>query len=146
MDSHWMYLLAFVGGIMEFVVAGILFLMAGFSLTGYAVFSRIAAAGYAQDAVSRAELILGVGAVFGFIIALAGSVSAMERRRWVWCIIAALTTAFWGALLCFFAMLAIQDPADASFAFTIGSVVILLSAFNGLLVIASRHEFDLRIS
>jgi hypothetical protein len=146
MESHWIYLLAFVGGIMEFVVAGILFLMAGFSLTGYFVFSRIAAVGYAQDAVSRAQLILGVGAFFGFIIALAGSVSAMERRRWAWCIISALTTAFWGVLLCFFAMLAIQDPADASFAFTIGSLVILLSALNGLLVVASRHEFDRRIS
>jgi uncharacterized membrane protein len=146
MGSHWMYLLAFAGGLMEFIVAGILFLMAGFSITGYAVFSRIAAAGYAKDAASRAELILGIGAVFGFIIGLAASVSAMERKSWVWCIIGALTTAFWGVLLCFFAMLAIQDPGDASFAFTIGSVVILLSALNGLLVIASRHEFDRRIS
>jgi hypothetical protein len=146
MGSRWMYLLAFAGGIMEFIVAGILFLMAGFSITGFLIFSRLAVTGYARDAASRAELILGVGAVFGFIIGLAGSVSAMERRRWTLCVIGALTTAFWGILLCFYAMLAIPDPGNASFAFTVGSVVILLSALNGLLVIASRNEFDQRIS
>jgi predicted membrane-bound dolichyl-phosphate-mannose-protein mannosyltransferase len=139
-----MYLLAVVAGIMEFVVVGILFLMAGFSITGYAIFSRIAATGYAKDPASRAQLILGILAVFGFLIGLAASVSAVERRRWALGITGALTTAFWGVLLCFYTLLALKDPVDVNFGMTIGSIVILFSALSGLLLIASRHEFQKR--
>lgn len=145
MTSSKMYLLAVVAGIMEFVVVGILFLMAAFGLTGYAIFSRIAAAGYGRDPVSRAQLILGISAFLGFLIGLAGSVSAMERRRWVLSLTGALTTAFWGVLLCFYTILAITaDPADYEFGMTTGYIVILLSAMSGLLLIASRHEFQKR--
>jgi hypothetical protein len=54
----------------------------------------------------------------------------------------ALTTAFWGVLLCFYTLLALKDPVDVNFGMTIGSTVIFLSALSGLLLIASRHEFE----
>jgi len=146
MTSSKMYLVAVVAGILEFVVVGILFLMAGFALTGFAILSRIATAGYGRDPVSRAQLILGIVAFLGFIIGLAGSVSAMERKRWALSIVGALTTAFWGVLLCFYTILAMTDPADANFGMTIGSIVILLSAISGVLLIVSRSEFQSRTS
>jgi len=146
MTSSKMYLVAVVAGILEFVVVGILFLMAGFALTGFAISCRIAATGHGRDPVSRAQLILGIAAFLGFIIGLAGSVSAMERKRWALSIVGALTLAFWGVLLCFYAILAKIDPADANFGMTIGSIVILLSAISGVHLIVSRGEFQSRTS
>jgi hypothetical protein len=141
-----LFLLAFVAGIMEFVVVGILFLMAGFAFAGYLTFSRFAATNYARDPVERAQLVLGIAAFLGFVIGLAGSVSAIERKRWFLSIIGALTTAFWGVLLCFYTLLAITDPDTAAISLTIGYTVILLSVFSGALLIVSRHEFQQQIS
>ena len=146
MTSSKMYLVAVVAGILEFVVVGILFLMACFALTGFVIFSRTPTAGYGRDPVARAQLILGIVAFLGFIIGLAGSVSAMERKRWALSIVGALTTAFWGVLLCFYTILAMTDPAVANFGMTIGSIVILLSAISGVLLIVSRSEFQSRTS
>jgi hypothetical protein len=142
MSSGNMYLVAVVAGIIEFVVVGILFLMVCFSLAGYAIYSRHY---QYQDPATQAQLVLGVGAFVGFIYGLAGSVSALERRRWVLSITGALTTAFWGILLWFYTILVVTHPADAYVGITIGSTVILLSVISGILLIISRREFQKHI-
>jgi hypothetical protein len=135
-----MYFAAVVAGILEFIVVGLLFLMAGFILTGYFFSTRLAILNFGKDPVQKAELILGIFAVFGFILGLAGSVSALERRRWALSIVGPLTTAFWGVLISFYTLLALTGP-EANIGLTIGWVVILLSAVSGLLAIISRPEF-----
>jgi hypothetical protein len=152
MGSNKIFLLAVVAGILEFIVTCMLFLMAGFSLTGFAVFSRLAVVGYAKDPVSRAQLYLGIGAAIGFLVGLAGSVSAMERKRWFLTIIASLTTGFWGVLMCFYTLLALMaipelvpdltvDQASVNVGLSIGTIAIGFSAISCLLVIIARHEF-----
>jgi hypothetical protein len=135
-----MYYAAVIAGILEFIVVGLLFLMAGFTFTGYFTISQFAITGYGREPVERAQLILGIFAVFGFILGLAGSVSALERRRWALSVVGSLTTLFWGVLLSFYTMLVLAGP-EADTGFTIGYIVILLSVVSGLLAIVSRPEF-----
>lgn len=135
---------AIIAGILEFAVTGLLFLMAGFTFTGYLTIKGLAVADYGRYPEARAQLILGFFAIFGFLIGLAGSVSAMERRRWVLSLIAPLTTGFWGILLSFYTMLVLSTPDvadEANAGMTIGYVVILFSLISGLLILISRSEF-----
>ncbi|HVP16673.1 MAG TPA: hypothetical protein VMT42_04845, partial [candidate division Zixibacteria bacterium] len=128
--------------ILEFIVAALLFLMAGFTLTSYTWFIQTAASNYGHDTISHAVLILGVGAILGFILGLAGSVSAVQRKNWTLSVVAALATSFWGILLCFYTLLTITDPASAYVGWTVGYIVIILSAISGLLVITSKRAFQ----
>lgn len=145
MNSRVIFLaVAIVAGILEFIVAGILFLMAGFTFLGFLEVSKLAVTSYGNYAAARAQLVLGYFAVFGVVIGLAGSVSALERRRWALSLVAPLTTGFWGLLLSFYTMLVLTTPdvATASNAgMTIGYVVILLSFISGVLILISRSEF-----
>ncbi len=144
MASWKMHILAVAAGISEFVVVGILFLIACFSFGGYLLIQSLAMFGIKGGSVATAQLILGIGAVLGFIIGLSASVSAFERKRWILSVLGPLTTAYWGILMCFYTLLAIQDPGDAFVGMTVGYTVILLSVISGLLLVISRREFQAR--
>jgi hypothetical protein len=152
MGSIKLIILAVIAGILEFLVAGMLFLMAGFAFTGFAVFSRLAVTGYAKDPLSHAQVYLGIGALIGFFVGLVGSVSAMERRRWFLSITASLTTGFWGVLMCFYTLIALialpsidpslaVDSTSVNASLDIGLFAITLSAISCFLAIVARHEF-----
>jgi hypothetical protein len=146
MSSSRIFIVAVIGGVLEFVVAGILFLMAGFTLTSYTWFLQTAASNYGGDVISRAVLILGIGAVLGFIFGLVGSVSAIQRKNWTLSITAAMATAFWGILLCFYTLLMLTDAGGANaVGMTVGYLVIILSTISGLLIITSRRAFQARV-
>lgn len=132
------YVAAIAAGILEFLVVGILFLMACFALVSTDMSLQVVSWGFSFGATQIEVLILGITALFGFLVGLGGSVSALERKRWRFSIFATAFTAFWGILLCFYTLLLMPDD---SVTMTIGYIVILLSAVSSLLLFISRAAF-----
>ena len=127
-----------IAGLIEFALAGMMFLMAGFDLTGYLI---LAPYRVSHSAAVVIQSYMGVLAVFAFIFGLAGSVSAAERWSLLLPIIGASLVACWGVLQNWYTVTWLTDLEDIQRGITYGTIAIFFSLLVIILVIASKEHF-----
>jgi hypothetical protein len=134
---------AIAAGIMEFTASGAALLMSLFSLTGYYILERFPQ--YRYDPIVLTGLGIGIVAFISFILGFIGSVSAMSRKNFTLSILGTLATAFWGSLTYLYTRMIVTDPEAFNNTITITVIVILLSVFSVILLVASRRAFKPRL-
>ena len=127
----------FFAGIIEFVLCGMMFLMAAFSLTGYLILAwnptvHVAAAAIDTD--------LGVLALFAFIFGLAGAVSAMQRWSLSLSVVGAALITSWGLLETWYS-LSYLGSDDIPVGVTEGTFALFCAMLVIILVVGTKEQF-----
>jgi hypothetical protein len=128
----------FFAGIIEFVLCGMMFLMAAFAITGFMILSWNP--GYGNTA-TNIESDMGVLAVIAFVFSLAGSVSAMKRWSLLIPVVGAAFVACWGLLENWYALTWLTDLGSVQTAVTLGTFAIFFAMLVIVLVFATREQF-----
>ena len=131
----------YIAGIIEFALASMMFLMAGFALTGYLISER-----QVTDIPTLAmDLNTGILAVVAFIFGLAGSISAAEKWSLLLSVVGASLIACWGLLENWYTLTLMTELDDIQRGITFGTVAIFFSMLTIILVVASKERFKLRL-
>lgn len=131
----------FIAGIIEFVLCGMMFLMAAFALTGYLIMA------YMPDVQSVAvaiESYMGVLAVVAFVFGLAGAVSAIVRWSLFLSVFGASLIAFWGLLQTWYSVTLLIGLDEIQTGVTEGTIALFFSMLVIIFVVATREHFKPR--
>jgi hypothetical protein len=131
----------FVAGLIEFALSGMMFLMAGFSLAGWLIFSRPYL--LLNSAAIWIEFYLGILAVSAFVFGLAGSISAAEGWSLLLSVFGASMMTCWGLLWNWYALTWLTDLQDVQTGITFGTIAIFFSMLVIILVVASKEHFKI---
>lgn len=128
-----------IAGVIEFVVAAMLFFVGASSLTGYLILGR--APWYRSDPVLITQLGLGIFALLAFFCLLAGCASAIKRINFVWTILSACLALIWGVSLDWYGIIWVTSRENLNITLSIGSITVFLSIVSLTLLLASRNQF-----
>jgi hypothetical protein len=126
-------------GIIEFIIAAILFFVGGSSITGYVVVSR--SPSNRGDPLFLAQLGLGIFALIAFFCGLVGSVSAFMKKNSSWAILASCLALIWGVSLDWYALAMVTNRENLNIMMAIGNTVIFMSSVSLTFLIVSKSEF-----
>lgn len=131
----------FIAGIIEFVLCGMMFLMAAFALTGYLIMSYVPSV---RNVAVVIESYMGVLAVVAFIFGLAGAVSAMQRWSLLLSVVGASLVAFWGLLQTWYSVTWLIGLDEIQMGVTEGTIAVFFSMLVIILVVATKEHFKPR--
>jgi hypothetical protein len=132
------HVVTFVAGIIEFVLCGMMFLMAAFALTGYLILSYNP---QVHDVAAVIESYMGVLAVVAFVFGLAGSVSAIKRWSLLLSVVGAALIAFWGLLENWYSLTWLIGVDEIQMGVTEGTIAIFFAMLVIVLVVATKEQF-----
>jgi hypothetical protein len=119
-----------------------MFLMAGFDLTGYLFLAPYLVS---HSAAVVIQTYMGILALVAFIFGLAGSVSAAERWSLLLSVVGASLVACWGLLQNWYTLTWLTDQGDIQRGITFGTIAIFFSLLVIILVVASKERFKVRL-
>jgi hypothetical protein len=130
----------FVAGILEFLLCGLMFLMAAFALTGALILSSNPQPS-AHDIATAIQPYVGALALVAFVFGLAGSVSAIKRWSLFLSVFGASLIACWGLLEIWYSLAWLVGLDDIQLGVTFGTIAVFFSMLVIVLVIATKEHF-----
>jgi uncharacterized membrane protein len=131
----------FIAGIIEFVLCGMMFLMAAFALTGYLIMAYMPDV---HDVAIVIESYIGVLALVAFVFGLAGAISAMQKWSLLLSVVGASLIAFWGLSEIWYSLTWLIGLDDIQTGVTEGTIAVFFSMLVIILVVATREHFKPR--
>jgi hypothetical protein len=127
-----------IAGIIEFVLCGMMFLMAAFAITGYLILSYMPDVHYVAAGI---DSYIGILAVVAFVFGLAGAVSAIKRWSVLLSIVGASLIALWGLLQTWFSLTWLIDLDEIHIGVQEGTFAVFFSMLVIILVVATKENF-----
>jgi hypothetical protein len=128
----------FIAGVVEFLLSGMMFLMANFGLAGYLILAYMPTE---QGATYAIQLYMGILAVVAFIFGLAGAASAIERWSLLLSVFGGSLIALWGLLQTWYTLTWLTDRGEIQIGVTEGTIAVFFSLLVITLLVASKEQF-----
>jgi uncharacterized membrane protein (GlpM family) len=129
----------FIAGLIEFLLSGLMFVMANFALAGYFVMTTNP---LEQNVATTIQFYMGILAALAFVFGLAGSASAAKRWSVLLSVAGASLIAFWGLVMNWYAITWLApDLGEIRLGIMFGTAAIFSSLLVIILVVASKEHF-----